>query len=107
MKNLNSTVEGIWIETTPITLTEEQKTILESSDKEARALLITELNSASEVEPNEIILALAIANYNYLKPVISSDDTYELISCNISFNDNKASGILNCRVNGEHKQIRF
>lgn len=109
MKNLKSTTEGVWVEIKPVTLTEEQKTLLtsqEESDKEAKAVLVTELTKKSEVTPDELTLALAIAKYNFLKPVVSETGTYELIGCNMSIGD-KVTGIINCRVNGEHKQIRF
>lgn len=45
----------------------------------------------------------ANAKYNLVKPTLKDTDVYQLIS--IDMVDNK--GILNCRVNGEHKQIRF
>ncbi len=107
MKNLRSNTEGVWIEIKPVTITEEQKAIFESSDIEARAILSTELKSLSETAPDKITLALVKAKYNYLKSEVSSTDVYEFIACNITLDSTKLTGILNCRVNGEHKQIRF
>ncbi len=107
MKNLTSITEGVWTEVKPVALTEEQKAIFKSSDIEAKATLSTELKSLSETTPDEITLALAKAKYNYIKAKILSNGTYELIGCNISLDSTKLKGILNCRVNGEHKQIRF
>lgn len=109
MKNLQSTIEGTWVELKHIQLTEEQKILMVSnkdSDKEAKIALIAKIKAESEVTPDELSLALVIANYNYLKPFILENETYDFISCNMVLT-NKISGILNCRVNGEHKQIRF
>ena len=109
MKNLKSNTEGVWIETKPMIFTEEQKSLMMSkkeSDKEDKIALMGKIKAESEVTPDELILALAIAKYNYLKPVVSETGTYELIGCNMSIGD-RITGIINCRVNGEHKQIRF
>jgi len=107
MKNLKSNTEGVWIEFKPTALTEEQKAIMQSSDTEAKLALSSELKEATEKTPDDITLALVIAKYNYIKAEVSVNDTYELIGCNISLNSTKLSGILNCRINGDHKQIRF
>jgi hypothetical protein len=110
MRNLNSTKEGIWVEIIPAVFTETQKLLLmskELTDREAKATLITELRIASEVTPDELTLALAIAKYNCLKPVVSENETYELIGCIMSIRDTITTGIINYKVNGSHKQIRF
>lgn len=106
MKNLTSNTEGVWIEIKPITFTEEQKTILKSSNTEEKTALIAELKEESETKPDKVTLALAVAQYNYIKSMVSKDETYEFIQCSLTLTD-KVKGILNCRVNGEHKQIRF
>jgi hypothetical protein len=42
-----------------------------------------------------------------LRDELKEKDTYQLISINLTEKEDKFTGILNCRVNGEHKQIRF
>ena len=106
MKNLASTTEGVWVEIKPTILTEEQKTILQSSNEEEKTALMAKLKEESETKPDKVALALAVAQYNYVKPVVSKDETYEFIQCSLTLT-NTTKGILNCRVNGEHKQIRF
>ncbi len=43
------------------------------------------------------------ALYDLHRPDVPEDGTYQLIAMNVA----NGSGILNCRVNGEHVQIRF
>jgi len=48
------------------------------------------------------------AFYTGIKPQIKETDLYELVACDlIEENENSYSGILNFRVNQEHKQLRF
>ena len=106
MKNLQSLIEGTWIELKQVQLTVEQKTLIlsqEESDNEAKAILIEEIKTLREVEAQEEDALIAQAKYHEIKPTLKQTDVYQLISFDIT--DNK--GILNCRVNGEHKQIRF
>lgn len=110
MKNLQSTIEGAWIEIKPVTLTEKQKTLMmsqEDIDMDAKKVLIAEIKSQREVAPKKVDKDLAISKYNEVKPTLKETDTYELITMDIVINETLTSGILNCRVNGEHKQIRF
>lgn len=106
MKNLQSTVEGTWVELKQVQLTEEQKTLLNSNDEanqEAIKALLAEIKSLREVEAQEEDVVLAQAKYEEVKPTLKETDVYQLISFNITGNN----GILNCRLNGEHKQVRF
>ena len=106
MKNLQSLIEGAWIELKQIQLTVEQKTLIlsqEESDNEAKAILIEEIKTLREVEAQEEDALIAQAKYYEIKPTLKQTDVYQLISFDTT--DNR--GILNCRVNGEHKQIRF
>ena len=66
--------------------------------EELESLRVTLLTEQESEKYNELYLKY--------KPTISENDVYELISCDISF-FRKISAIINCRVNGEHKQIRF
>ena len=110
MKNLRSTTEGTWVEIKPVILTEEQETLMVSlneSDREAKIALIEEVKSKREVVAKKADKKLAISKYNEVKPALEETDVYELIAMDIVVSEKSTTGILNCRVNGEHKQIRF
>lgn len=106
MKHLQSTTEGTWIEVKQVELTDEQKTLLRSrneNDLEAKKTLLAELKTLREVAAKAADVKLAKAKYDKVKPTLKETDVYQLISIDIY----DESGILNCRVNGEHQQIRF
>lgn len=106
MKNLQLTTEGVWIELKEFSLTEEQINLMVSTkeeDQDAKIELLQLIKSQREVDAQEEDILIAQAKYNEIKSTLEETDIYQLISFNIC--DNK--GILNCRVNGEHKQIRF
>lgn len=107
MKNIQSTTEGTWIELKPIQLTTEQETIIASEDEQAKVELITLIKSQREVIAEISDSELAQSKYTEIKPVLKTTDNYQLISMDVTINNQSMSGILNCRVNGEHKQIRF
>lgn len=111
MKTLQSTIEGTWNEIKSVPLTDEQINLLNSNDeadKEAKETLIQTIESQRVSTPLQEDLDLAKVTYKVFKPTITDTDTYELISTDIVIDDtNKVSGILNCRVNGEHTQVRF
>jgi|LakMenEpi03Aug12_release.lakeMendotaPanAssembly.Ray.scaffolds.fasta_scaffold534628_2 hypothetical protein len=48
-----------------------------------------------------------IGLYNNVKPVLEDGSTYQLISMDVSENSGSYWGILNCRCNDQHLQIRF
>jgi len=78
MKNVQSTVEGVW----------------------------KSLDEKGELTENDI--RLANDAYAQNKPTLTSDDSYKLISADVLIDDDSAvSGIINCRINGEHEQVRF
>jgi len=107
MKNLQSTTEGTWIELKQVELTEDQKALLKSKDIEVKKTLMEEIKALREVNATVKDTKSAKSKYNSIKPSLESDDVYELISADMVSIDNNLSGILNCRVNGDHKQIRF
>jgi type III secretory pathway component EscU len=109
MKNYQSTEEGTWIEILPVQLTEEQKTLRMSTkeeDREAKKALQETIKSQREGLVDEVKKGELISFYQSIKPELKEGDTYQLISIDLSEKDNFV-GILNCRINGEHKQIRF
>jgi len=107
MANYNSTKEGTWIELVRVELTDEQKTLLMSkdpNDKDAQEQLVSKIKSDSRKSVSSEKSSELTNLYNSVKPELNEDDVYELISIDVSETDN---GILNCRINGDHKQIRF
>jgi hypothetical protein len=109
MKNLQSIEEGKWVEFVSVSLTEEEKTLLvstNSANKEAKEALIAELKSKTTKAASKADAAVAEAKYEEVKPTLEEGETYEFIAMDIAL-DETASGILNFRINGEHKQIRF
>lgn len=111
MKNYYSVTEGSWVELVILQLTDEQTILLKSTadvDKVAKDALILSLNSQREVPVDEAIVTELIAFYTSKKPELKSTDTYQLIGVHITkTNNNTYVGIINCRVNGEHTQVRF
>ena len=110
MKNLQSTIENTWIELKTVKLTEEQTTLLmskEESDKEAKEALIQEIKAEREQPALESDAEIFQKIYESIKPTLEEGQTYQLIAVNAFISEGKISGILNCRVSGEHKQIRF
>jgi transcriptional regulator with GAF, ATPase, and Fis domain len=109
MKNIVSNIEGTWKEIKKIELTTEQKALLISKkeeDKEAKLLLQNTLKIEKEVLVTPESASVYNEIYNKVKPTLKDGEVYKLISINISYGE-KTHGILNCRINGEHKQIRF
>jgi len=107
MKQFQSIVEGTWVEIKQVQLTEEQKTLLmskEESDKDAQLALAQEIKSQREGVVDADKSAELVAFYESKKPELKSEDVFQLIAADVSESFN---GIINCRVNGEHKQIRF
>jgi hypothetical protein len=110
MKTYQSVEEGTWVELLPVQLTKEQRDLMRSQkeeDTEAKQELSSWIKSQREgsvptKKKNELK-----AFYNSVKPELKENDTYQLISINLSEKEDKFVGILNCRVNGEHKQVRF
>ena len=110
MKQFQSTTEGTWIELNPVELTQEQKTLLmsrEESDRESQKTLREEIKSLRESAVSEEVSSELDSFYLSVKPELKETDVYQLISMDVSEKAGGFTGILNCRVNGEHKQIRF
>lgn len=110
MKVIQSTVETIWKEIVKIELTSEEKALMLSMNEEdevAKKTLIDRVKSERELELDVETSAIAQAIYEANKPILKSTDTYQLIAVDIQLEGEVATGIINCRVNEEHKQIRF
>lgn len=110
MKILQSTTEGIWIELKPVELTEEQRLLFRStneSDATAKSELMDTIRTQRELPAQQEDEVIATSKYDEIKPTIKQGDVYQLITCDVSIGNGISTGILNCRVNGEHIQIRF
>ena len=110
MKTIQSVTETAWKEIVKIELTAEEKTLMFSmneEDKVAKKALIDRVKSERELELDVETSAIAQAIYEANKPTLKSTDTYQLIAVDMQLEDEVGKGIINCRVNGEHKQIRF
>lgn len=108
MKNYKSQIEGEWFSLINYTPTEEQVLILKTTPATEEEVLLknqtldaVKLASREEVTTQEKDELVAL--YNTHKPVLKEGGAYVFIDMNVSGNN----GLLNCRVNGEHKQIRF
>ena len=104
MKIYTSKKEGVFVEHIPLQLTDEDKAVLSGSDESAKETLKQTLASNSKKVASSTKTSELKKLYNSKKPKLKEGDVYELISVEII--DGK-SGIMNYRLNGEHKQIRF
>jgi hypothetical protein len=111
MKTFQSTIEGAWTKIVPVQLTDVQKELLLSTkdeDKDAKRILSQEISSQMNGIPNSEETAQLNSLYNSVKPELKEDESYQLLSITVlGHEDEELSGILNYRINKEHKQIRF
>ena len=111
MKNYQSTTEGSWSELKPIQLTTEQKALLMSTDevdRDAQKELREQIKAEKEGKVKKAKATELTDFYQGIKPELKKEDTYQLISADLSEKQKGVfTGILNYRLNGEHKQIRF
>jgi hypothetical protein len=92
-----------WKQQVAVQLTDEEKSLLaDRSDaaREQRIALLTRIREESIQDASPEDAASAQAIYNQYKI-----EGATLIAADISLPS--GSGIINCRLNGEHKQIRF
>ena len=110
MKVIQSTLETIWKEIVKIELTSEEQTLIFSTNEEnevAKKALIDRVKSERELELDVETSTIAQAIYESKKPTLKSTDTYQLIAVDMQLEGEFGTGIINCRVNEEHVQIRF
>ena len=110
MKILTSNVEGTWFSPIPTQLTAEQHVILQSekeTDAVEKVALLATAKTNRENPASSVDAAEAQTVYEFHKPVLKETDTYQLIAVNLNIEGTRKNGIINCRINGDHKQIRF
>lgn len=101
MKILKSTEEGVWTEST-------------SNDSVGIFSLLPlapgkdkQNKSAKKEKLEEEISSSVQEIYEKHKPVITENDSYNLISASIILGKFKYQGIINYRLNGTHQQLRI
>lgn len=85
MKHYASQIEFEWLE------------IVEAANPEDPTRIAVSEEKASELS----------AIYQSNKPLLQDGDSYQFIGANVSQDSEQSWGILNCRVNDEHIQVRF
>jgi hypothetical protein len=109
MENFQSTIEGKWVKINSVEITEIEQELLKSTkeeDKVAKLEVIEAIKTKRFTNLTATKSKEFVTLYNIVKPVLKETDEYQLIAIDVCKTD-RLSGILNCRINGEHKQIRF
>jgi len=109
MKNLQSIEEGKWVELVSVELTDAEKSLLASKEhSDEKLVLIQKIQNESKKAVSASVAKKANTKYNEIKPIVEDTDVYELIAADFIFDDTDfVAGIVNYRLNEEHKQIRF
>lgn len=80
----------------------------ENLTREERATLLQSIRDAAAVTPDPADIAELDALHNRIRPKVPEDGTYQVIALDAHRDkDGEWLGILNCRVNEEHVQVRF
>ena len=110
MKTIYSNIEGSWLEIKPLELTPEDLELSHSEDESLqseRKLLLDRLNELRSSPATSEDSLIAESKYSEVKPELVGDQVYQLIDFTLIISEKTTSGILNCRIGTEHKQIRF
>lgn len=102
MKSL-SLIDGTWVERVNANITPEERAVMSDSDpskSESRKAVVAAVRARSTKPAEAADAASAQAIYDQHKIEGSA-----LIAVDVSLPS--GHGIINCRVGGEHKQIRF
>ena len=79
-----------------------------SLTREERAALMQSIRDAAAVAPDPDDVAELNALHDSIRPEVPEGGTYQVIALDAHRNAaGEWSGILNCRVNGAHAQVRF
>ena len=106
MKNLVSTTEGVWKEIRLVSLSEPEIEALKGPNSPEKTNVLDRLRLEREVEAGQADSAIAQSVYLENKPSVLESE-YQLIAVSLKLDDEQAFGIINCRINKEHVQIRF
>lgn len=109
MTTLISLTEGSWIPKDRFFPTEEQKTILNSTnsgDTIAKNEILALIKSGNTA--NSIDIEKAIATYNLKKPVLAKpEDIYKFIAASVSIDGDTITGFINYSMNGVINKINY
>jgi hypothetical protein len=96
--------DGVWVELISVTPTQEQLDILASEDESLNEQKKTILSQINYSEP---AMDASKLEELYQSMIPTEPGVYELLGVQLSEDNGEYFGILNCRINGEHKQIRL
>ena len=108
MKNLQSKVEGTWIDVQNVELTKEEQNIMFSNSKEnekAKKDLMEAIEVKSNVAASTADSKFAQDIYEANKPKLEEGDTYELIIAIVIPMNKK--GTISYKINGKYSQVHF
>lgn len=89
-------IENNWVEKYQLTM--DEYFILRGEDSPEKESLITKIKTFTNAKPSDILIANQLFEANKINEA-------SLISCIIDTKEK--TGLINCRVGEEHKQIRF
>jgi hypothetical protein len=110
MKNLQSIEEGTWNEVFFVALTAAEEFLLDSNDEmdiDAKKDLLARISTDKLKPASAEDAKLAQDFYATIKPKLKEGDEYKFLAMSMFIDGDNKMGILNCRVNEDHKQIRF
>lgn len=80
----------------------------ENLARKDRGVLAQSIRDAATVTPDPADIAELDALHDSIKPDVPEGGTYQVIALDAHSNaPGEWTGILNCRVNGQHVQVRF
>ena len=109
-RDIMSDEEGVWFILNKIELTKEEMDLIKNqdSDNEHKKELLERIKLNKKTPAIQEDSDLAQSIYLENKPELKEGDKYRLLSASITLRDNKlVGGLINCRINGNHNQIRF
>lgn len=110
MKNLQSIEEGTWTEIVFVELTPAEQFLLDSNeemDVEAKEALNERIALDKQKPASAEDAKFAQDFYEEIKPEVNEGEEYKFLAMSLFMENENKTGILNCRINGDHKQIRF
>jgi len=96
--------DGVWVEIFSVQPTQEQLDILQSTDI---ALLSQQIAIVSQLNYSIPVVDSTKLEELYQSMIPAEPGEYQLLGIQLSEDNGEYFGILNCRINGEHKQIRL
>jgi hypothetical protein len=100
---LKSIEPNVWTKQVHVELTDEQKAIIQTRDREAITELNKELAPLRTGTPTEEEITMLDEIFNEIKPT----EEFTFIGLSVTIEEEKSRGILNYRIGEEHLQKRF